>query len=151
MSSYVASIRSKPLSEYVKLPCLENGGCGKRQIILYVGLPSQRFLCKRMGHLAKECSLSRKGPIHVLNDEPQTSVGGTWVQVAKRHMIKKTSHDKFKWQLKDNIYKLLTNVEDGQTQMIEDLENMDVHSNKRPGKEIVDEIQSRPDDPKLSI
>ena len=45
------------------------------------------FLCKGMGHIAKECSLSRKGQIHVVNDEPQTSVGGSWVQVAKRHMI----------------------------------------------------------------
>ena len=104
-----------------------------------------------MGHLAKECSLSRKEPIHVVNDEPQTSVGGTWVQVAKRHMIKKTSHDKFKWQPKDNIYNLLTNVEDGQTQMIEDLGNMEVPSNRRPGKEIVDGIQSRPNDPKLDV
>ena len=143
--------RGKPLPEYVKLPCLEIGGCGKRQKNLYVGLPNQCFVCKRMGHLAKECSLSRKEPRHVVNDEPQTSVGGTWVQVAKRHMIKKTSQDKIKWKPKDNIYNLLTNVEDGQTQMIEDLGNMDVPSNRRPGKEIVDGIQSRPDDPKLDI
>ena len=73
--------------EYVKLACMENGGCGKRQKDLYSGLPDQFLLCQRMGHLAKECSLSRKGPIHVVNDEPQTSVGGSWVQVAKRHMI----------------------------------------------------------------
>ena len=35
--------RRKPLPAYVKLPCLENGGCGKRQNILYVGLPNQCF------------------------------------------------------------------------------------------------------------
>ena len=46
--------REKLLSAYVKLPCLENGGCGKRQKNLYVGLPNQCFLCKRMGHLAKK-------------------------------------------------------------------------------------------------
>ena len=35
--------REKWLPSYVKLPCLENGGCGKRQNILYVGLPNQCF------------------------------------------------------------------------------------------------------------
>ena len=30
------SIREKQLPSCVKLPCLENGGCGKRQNILYV-------------------------------------------------------------------------------------------------------------------
>ena len=60
--------RGKLLPAYLKLPCLEYGGCGKRQKKLYFGLPNQSFLCKRMGHLAKECSLSRKGPIHVVND-----------------------------------------------------------------------------------
>ena len=84
-------------------------------------------------------------------DEPQTSVGGSWVQVAKRHMIKKTSHDKSKWQAKDNIYNLLINAVDGQTQRIEDLGNMEVPRNRCPGKEIVDGIQSRPDDPKLDV
>ena len=120
------------MPEYVKLPSMENGGCGKRQKTLYVGLPNQFFLCKRMGHLDKACSLSRKGLKYDVNDEPQTSVGGSWVQVAKRHMIKKTSHDKFKWKHKDNIYNLLTNVEDEQTQMIKDLGNIEVPSNKHP-------------------
>ena len=75
-----------------------------------------------MGHLAKECLLSRKVLLDVANDEPQTSVGGPWVQVAKRHMIKKTSHGKSKWQPKDNIYNLLMNVGEGQTQLMKDLE-----------------------------
>ena len=68
----------------------------------------------------------------------------------KTHDNKKI-HDKFKWQPKDNIYNLLTNIEDEQTQMIEDLGNMEVPSNMRHGKEIVDGIQSRPDDPKLDV
>ena len=46
---------------------------------------------------------------------------------------------------------MLTNIEDGQTQLMEDLGNTEVPNNRCPGKEIVEGIQSRLDDPKLDI
>ena len=139
--------REKPLPAYVKLSCLEDGGCGKRQKIymlvyqinvfyiktlLYssemfrnaLGKLGRKALyilfeqtccqlnnysviilpnwiernciavnlvtpCKRMRPLAKECSLSRKALTNIANDVLQTSVGGPWVQIAKRHMVKR--------------------------------------------------------------
>ena len=75
-----------------------------------------------MGHLSKECLLSRKVPVHVAKDELQTSLGAPWVEVAKRHMIKKTSQNKSKWQpKKDNVYNLLTDIGERQAQLKKDL------------------------------
>ena len=57
--------------------------------IYMLGYQINVFLCKRMGHLANECSLSRKAPVDVANDVPQTSVGDPWVRVIKRHKSKR--------------------------------------------------------------
>ena len=144
--------REKPLPAYVKLPCLENGACGNRQKILHVGLSNNFFLCKRMGHLANECSLSRKAPVDVANDVPQTSVGGPWVQLGKRHIVKKMWQDTSKWQpKKDNIHNLLTDVGEGQTQLTKDLGKRQVLDHRHRGKEIVQEIKSRSGDPNFNV
>ena len=124
----------------------------ERGKIKNVGLPNQCFLCKRIGHLGKEYPLSSKALLDVANDVPQTSFGGPWVQVAKRYIVKKTSHDTSKWKTKkENIYDLLTDVGERQTQLTKDLGNKEVLDNRHPGKEIVQEIQSRPDEPKFDV
>ena len=64
---------------------------------------------------------------------------------------KKDKSDISKWQPKDNRYNLLTNIEDGQTHMIEDSGNTEVPNNMHLGKEIVHGIQSRPDGAKLDV
>ena len=91
-----------------------------------------------MGHLSNECPLPIKAPIDVANDVSQTSVGAPWVQVGKRHMVKKTHHDTSKWQpKKGNMYNFLTDVRDGQTQLTNDLGKRQVHDNRRHSREIV--------------